>query len=313
MVQPGHGWGTQFETALSFDMTDRFSLGVGGRYSSFTTTSAETEFPVADVTGFVLGVAQPQKTSLQSYSGFLQASYRFGDLTAPDASKAAEAPVDWTGFYAGVALGSSFGRTDYDDPFPAALPHTDYADLGGVLGGGQIGVNYQMNRVVVGAEVAGALADIDGNNTCFGTYPVPILSGFDCGSQIDALASLTGRAGLAFDHALVYGKGGIAWDSQKDKLNSVSAVLLSTGELTEPLRSTSNNTGYTVGAGVEYALTSSWSAALEYNYYDFGKSDEFTTNLLPDLAGVDLAPHETSIHTASLHLNYRFGLPGAGN
>ncbi len=312
-IQTGHGWGTQFETALSYDMTERLSLGIGGRYSYFTTTSANSEVPVANpVTGVVEGFAQPQKASLQNYSGFLQASYRFGDLIASDSSTTAEAPVDWTGFYAGVALGSSFGGTDYDDPFSATLPHTDNADLGGVLGGGQIGVNYQMNRFVIGAEVSGALADIGGNNTCFGTYPVAILSGFDCGSQVDALASLTGRAGLAFDRALVYGKGGVAWNSQKDKFNTVAAVLLSTGNLVEPLSSKSNNTGFTLGAGVEYALPSNWSAALEYDYYNFGRSDAFTTDLLPDLAGVNLAPNNTAIHMASLRLNYKFGLSGGG-
>ncbi|MGD9503088.1 MAG: outer membrane beta-barrel protein, partial [Methyloceanibacter sp.] len=120
----GHGSGTQFEAALSYDMTDRFSLGIGGRYSSFATTSADTEFPVVDpVSGVVFGVTQPLKSSLQSYSGFLQASYRFGDLNARVAADEA-ATVNWTGIYAGVALGSAFGQTDYDDPFPGALPHT---------------------------------------------------------------------------------------------------------------------------------------------------------------------------------------------
>ena len=118
-------------------------------------------------------------------------------------------------------------------------------------------------------------------------------------TEIHALAAFTGRAGFAFNRALVYAKGGVAWDSRTDIFNTVAAgVLLGTpGAL---LNSKSSNWGYTVGAGVEYALISNWSAALEYNYYDFGKSTAFTTTIPPGLANVNLAPNNTTIHAMSL-------------
>ena len=185
------------------------------------------------------------------------------------------------------------------------MPGTDYADIGGALAGGQIGVNYQTGQFVLGAEISGAWANIQGDNTCFGSFPDPVLAGFNCGTQIHALAAFTGRAGFAFNRSLVYAKGGVAWDSQTDIFNTVAAgVLLGTpGAL---LNSKSSNWGYTVGAGVEYALISNWSAALEYNYYDFGKSTAFTTTIPPGLANVNLAPNNTTIHAMSLGLNYRF-------
>ncbi len=105
-----------------------------------------------------------------------------------------------------------------------------------------------------------------------------MIAGFNCGTRINALAAFTGRAGIAFNRALVYAKGGVAWDSQTDMFNNVGAMLFTLGIDGTPLTSKSSNWGYTVGAGVEYALISNWSAALEYNYYDFGKSAAFTTD-----------------------------------
>jgi hypothetical protein len=187
LVEPGHGWGTQFESILSYDVTDRFSLGIGGRYWYFTTTSADAQFPFTP--------PQPLKFYTQSYAGYLQASYKFGDLDpATMAAKArmytkapaAAAPVNWTGVYAGISLGSAVGRAKYNDPFPGAFPGTDFADLGGALAGGQIGVNYQTGQFVIGAEISGAWADIQGDNTCFSAFPDPLLAGFNCGTRINA-------------------------------------------------------------------------------------------------------------------------------
>ena len=306
-LDPGHGWGTQFETILSYDVTDRVSLGVGGRYWYFTTISSHSDFASL--------LLHPDKNSTHSYAGFLQGSYRFGDLDV--ATKAANAkiytkapviasPVNWTGVYAGVSLGSAVGRATYSDPFPGALPGTDFADIGGALAGGQVGVNYQTGKFVIGAEISGAWANIQGTNTCFTGYPDVVIAGFNCGTRINALAAFTGRAGIAFNSALVYAKGGVAWDNQTDMFNNVGAMLITTGTDGTPLESKSSNWGYTVGAGVEYALISNWSAALEYNYYDFGNSTAFTTTIPPGLTNVNLAPDDTVIHAMSLRLNYRF-------
>jgi opacity protein-like surface antigen len=307
LVEPGHGWGTQFEGVLSYDVTDRLSVGIGGRYWYFTTTSAYAQFPN------FLSVS-PLKFYTQSYAGYLQTSYKFGDLgEAPTSAYArmhTKAPpmaaaVNWTGVYAGISLGAAAGLAKYNDPFPGALPGTDYADIGGALAGGQIGVNYQTGQFVLGAEISGAWADIQGDNTCFSGFPDPVLAGFNCGTRINALAAFTGRAGVAFDRALVYAKGGVAVDHQTDMFNAVGAGNL-IGTPTALLNSNSSNWGYTVGAGVEYALVSNWSAALEYMYYDFGKSAAFTTTIPPGLANVNLAPNDTAIHSMSLRLNYRF-------
>jgi hypothetical protein len=79
-IENGNGWGAQLEAILSYMVTDKFSVGVGGRYWYFTTNSANTQFP---------GVASPSpmKFYAERYGGFLQASYKFDERDLPFAVK----------------------------------------------------------------------------------------------------------------------------------------------------------------------------------------------------------------------------------
>ena len=69
------GRGLQLESVLSYLVTDRFSVGVGGRYwAMWSTKDAITEFGGAPCPCQTL----PVKT--ERYGVFLQAAYRFGGL-----------------------------------------------------------------------------------------------------------------------------------------------------------------------------------------------------------------------------------------
>ena len=72
LVSPedGHGNGVQLELALSYAVTDQFSLGVGGRYWSMHTTTGETNF------GGTGGIV-PQKFAVEQAALMLQGSYKF--------------------------------------------------------------------------------------------------------------------------------------------------------------------------------------------------------------------------------------------
>src|SRR5262249_36552516 len=80
-------------------------------------------------------------------------------------------------------------------------------DTSGVVGGGQVGCNYQFApNWVIGIEGDGSAADIKGDATATilgitGTAHV----------RTDWIASVTGRVGWAADRWLVYAKGGAAW------------------------------------------------------------------------------------------------------
>ncbi|UGX92584.1 outer membrane beta-barrel protein [Bradyrhizobium barranii subsp. barranii] len=296
---PGHGWGTQFEAVLSYAVSDRFSVGVGGRYWFFTTDSAYSQFPG--------GSPQTTKFYSERYGGFLQASYKSGELDTAqakangiDKEPPPVMPTNWAGVYLGGTIGAGKGRSHYADPFPTPVSG-DYADLGGAMFGGQIGINYQTGSWVLGLEASGYWANVQGTNTCFGAFPSPQIAGFNCGSQIDALGALTGRVGYAFDRTLLYVKGGSAWDRQTNQFNTggISGTILTNGN---------TNWGWTVGGGLEYALLPNWSMALEYKYYDFGKSPVFTT---AGLGSVPLSPNSTTVQTVSLGVNYKLPILGA--
>ncbi|MFG1418970.1 outer membrane beta-barrel protein [Xanthobacter sp. V0B-10] len=300
-VESGSGWGAQIEAVLSYAVTDRLDVGLGGRYWFMTTDSASTQFP-----GTLF--RSPMTFYTERYGAFLQASYRFGDIppidgpAATSPENAAPAPVSWTGLYVGGALGGGKGRSTYASPFPPPVSG-DEADLGGALAGVAVGGDYQMGAFVFGVEATAAWADFVGTNTCFSTAEAGSQSGFDCGSRVNALGTVTGRLGYAFDRTLVYARGGFAWDRQRDLFNNYNFV----GQI---LRDNSTNTGWTLGAGVEYALLPNLSVGLEYKHLDFGGSSPFTTTAPPSLAGVNLAPDGLSLDTVALTVNYRFDAIG---
>lgn len=296
-MENGRGWGAQLEAVLSYAVTERLNVGLGGRYWYFTTDMASTPFPGG-------GSRSPLTFYSERYGAFLQASYRFGDIpplqgeAADLPAKAQPAPVSWTGLYAGGALGAGKAHTAYASPFAPPVSG-DAADLGGLTTALQIGGDYQMGAFVLGAEASGGWAHVAGTDTCFSTAPAGRNTGFNCGSRVNALGTVTGRLGYAFDRALVYARGGFAWDRQTDTFNTFSYNA-------RVLNHDSTNTGWTLGGGVEYALLPNLSVGLEYKHFDFGASSAFATGTPAPLAGVNLAPGSLRLDTVAMTVNYRF-------
>ena len=72
----GQGYnGFQTEAVLSYALTDRINVGVGARYWDFRAQRSSSQFPGA------LG-RSPEGISSSRTGGFLQASYKFGDVAA---------------------------------------------------------------------------------------------------------------------------------------------------------------------------------------------------------------------------------------
>jgi outer membrane immunogenic protein len=66
-----------------------------------------------------------------------------------------EPVYDWTGFYIGANLGYSWGRSADTSTLSAGGPPILFTDtvsshMNGVIGGGQLGYNWQMQKLVVG-------------------------------------------------------------------------------------------------------------------------------------------------------------------
>ena len=188
------------------------------------------------------------------------------------------APIyNWTGFYIGGHVGGAFVG---DDSIAAGV--TRSSD-GTFLGGVQAGADYQFApNWVVGIE--GQYSWLDNS-----TDPV-LVGGLLFSDKQKGIASVTGRLGYTWGPTLLYVKGGYAYTDYKTSLTNPA-----TGA---NVAISSSKDGYTVGAGLEYMFAQNWSGKLEYQYYDFGKT-EFT--------GASVKNDE---HSVKAGLNYRFNWGG---
>jgi opacity protein-like surface antigen len=296
-TEQGHGWGAQFEAIITYALTDQWSLGAGGRYWYFATTQAHTQFPG-------LTDSSPLKFYSERYGGFVQATYKFdgGGGRAAAASNlytAPHAPVTWTGFYAGGHLGAGFGRSSWSDPF-GPTPIGDQDLVGGALVGGQVGANYQTGVVVYGVEAAGSWADLNGTASCFVGNPNQGINGQECGTRVGALAFVTGRIGYANDRTLYYAKAGPAWGHSAFSLNFSGAA---PGQIAE---ATANRWGWTIGGGVEQALTREWSIVAEYKYVDLGSASIGFPTTPAVIAQVASEAINQRYQLLTLGMNYKF-------
>jgi outer membrane immunogenic protein len=210
----------------------------------------------------------------------------------------------WTGFYVGLNGGYIFDGGRSTVTGSPALLATGFAPTGGskTLGdgftiGGTLGYNYQ-----IGSFVAGLEADL--NYVDLGKKSTSVIGSLSTTLSQDAsyLGTVRGRLGVAFDRLLIYATGGLAYGDQ-DASTSISGL----GRTWAGSKSTTRF-GYTVGAGLEYAIDRNWSAKIEYLYYDLGKSDytspQITGAALPGVFGTTRAENKGNLVRAGI--NYRF-------
>jgi outer membrane immunogenic protein len=242
----------------------------------------------------------------------------------------APAPVptcdfSWTGFYLGANVGYGWGNADTRfDPLPDPVtffdlePQTHDAEPDGVIGGGQIGFNWELSKwFIIGAEADFQGSDIDGSRT---TSPVaditggiPVTETFSAIStheRIDWFGTFRGKIGFSpWCRLLVYGTGGLAYANVHYRGDDFFVFTGGTG-FTEPASRNSTEVGWTAGGGLEYALTRHWSIKAEYLYYDLGDhgatGNEFT------LTGAPAPPFgihynwETTGNIVRGGINYKF-------
>jgi outer membrane immunogenic protein len=128
--------------------------------------------------------------------------------------------------------------------------------------------------------------------------------GDPCTTKIDALGTITGRVGVAFDRALLYGKGGVAWAHASHTSGYTTDADPAWNYSAE---ASETRWGWTVGAGVEFALSSQLSAKVEYNYIDLGSSDVAFHYPPPNATAPAAANSDMTINVIKAGLNYRFG------
>jgi len=201
------------------------------------------------------------------------------DLSLAPIYKAPPAPAaspvyNWSGFYLGINGGGGWGHSYWQ-------ANATGIDLSGAQVGGTAGYNWQFGHAVLGLE-----GDADWSN--FKGTSNSALCPFGCTTSDTWLSTVRGRAGYAFGGVLPYVTGGLA----------VGDIRASTpGFATQ----SATNAGWTLGGGIEAALSQNWSAKVEYLYVDLGKFN----------CGVNCGGFTTdnvSFHTNLLRagLNYKF-------
>ena len=261
--------------------------------------------------------------------------------------KASVAPFSWTGFYGGVNLGYNWSNSSAksaglpvtilpDPDFDIVTPQRDILPLPnqgsarqGFIGGIQLGYNYQINQFVLGAE-----ADFMGTNTSksksssFTLIDPPDPASGDLGGQVTVgqinsvrqnwLGTVRARAGFAADRALIYATGGFAYG--KARVSSrvpVTSVDFSPEQdeqvpvnVTWAGAKTATRLGYTLGAGLEYAVTDNWILRAEYLYYNLGDVNVISQPSPTLVNGNVLNPSSTKVridgNMARLALSYKF-------
>jgi outer membrane immunogenic protein len=240
-------------------------------------------------------------------------------------------PLIWTGFYGGLNIGGGWNSNNpnnegsaYWDPnygFGAVEPFTGLNNVfflpnnnnqngtaGGVIGGAQVGYNFQFNpSIVVGVETDFQGSSIGGNGpgnynfypsplpspgtggTVFNDVLVPVAAINGSNLSLNWFGTVRGRAGWLFTPSLlVYGTAGFAY-------GGVSAW--GYGD---------TYTGWTAGGGLEWMFAPHWSAKIEYLYMDLsggGNNNGFGWNW-----GYNFHP-EINIVRAGVNYHFNWAAP----
>ncbi|CAN5546544.1 hypothetical protein BH11PSE4_BH11PSE4_00560 [soil metagenome] len=252
-------------------------------------------------------------------------SYKFGVPGAAPSLAYAKAPIaaaasSWAGFYLGVHGGYGWATDKFSTAVSlTGLPGESVGSIKstGWVGGGQVGHNWQFDRVVAGVELDFSGAGIDGSSSS-----PPLVGGSTTGfykfsERVKYLGTARGRLGwLPTGNVLLYGTAGLAWERlDNDQTQTTTNVGVTTTAFTS---SPVDRFGGGAGAGAESLLFgTNWLARIEYLHYDFGQnatavSGTFNFPPTPAISINSTAGHQT-IDVVRAGLSYKFGDPAAAS
>lgn len=190
---------------------------------------------------------------------------------APPPAYTPVSAYDWSGFYLGLQGG-------YDWNNAASGGFT--ADVDGFIGGVYGGYNWQF----AGPWVVGIDGSFNWSGASGSSAAAPIANS----AEVDWKGFIRGRLGYAVDRFLIYGTAGAA------VMDYNATAGAGSGSATP--------WGWTIGAGVEAAITQNVTARLDYAYQDYGT---FSVTGSGAFAGAGV-PVSVSSHTlmAGIALKY---------
>jgi outer membrane immunogenic protein len=178
-------------------------------------------------------------------AAFLMASVAgAADIEAPPA------PYEWGGLYVGLHAGYLWGDVNIDEE---GAPVATGGDIDGFVGGALAGFNFELDPLVLGIEADIGWADVDGDGGAAPPEP-------DYSYDLNWNAHVRGRAGFAFDRALIFVAGGLAYadlDIDQDLEERIGGSYW----------------GWSIGGGIDYAITDEIIGRIEYLHDEFDDKD----------------------------------------
>jgi outer membrane immunogenic protein len=197
--------------------------------------------------------------------------------------------MNWTGLYIGGNVGGAWSEVDW--PIVSFTGERFKNSDSGFIGGGQIGYNQQFGRIVLGVEATVSGADLSRD---FHSILVPNAS---FSADLNTIATVTGRFGVASNRWLLYGKAG--WAGAQVEFSGRNTA---TGD---GFKFDEWRNGWTTGVGLEYEVGHYISVGVEYSFIELGsETDNGLTRrfALP----VTLRDHDLQIQSVTARLNFQF-------
>ncbi|MDR3425342.1 MAG: outer membrane beta-barrel protein [Alphaproteobacteria bacterium] len=167
-------------------------------------------------------------------------------LLAAAPALAADPPYssgDWRGFYVGGFLGGAW--SDFRNDAGVTGPSGSDSSF---MGGGDIGNNWQLGRLVFGGE-----ADFAGLNNRSDSGDVRFHENW--------MSTIRGRAGFDMGRLLPYATAGLGLTDIESKISGVGS-----NDTVDP--------GVTIGGGLDARVSNHWFGRIEYLYVDVPKNSE---------------------------------------
>ena len=253
----------------------------------------------------------------------LGASANAADMRARPYVAAVVPYTTWTGCHVGGSVGTEWGRNSgYNatgasrgatnigvdlGAIPAGTPVVSGFSMDGFNGGFYAGCDYQVGAWVFGIE--GDWLTVNKEGQAFFNPGVTTTGGatFLTSNIISAkerwFATARGRLGYSVDKWLFYVTGGAAWMKIDSEYTASAAggVLVPNAAAFQSDR----RTGWTVGAGLDYALSYGWSIRSEYLFIAIPSYTTFTN---PTLGGATAFGFPTNLETRLYNHVWRSGL-----
>jgi outer membrane immunogenic protein len=197
--------------------------------------------------------------------------------------------ANWTGFYIGGNIGGAWSDVEWSNISLTGDRLNEGAS--GFIGGGQIGYNQQFGNIVLGVEATLSGADL---NRDFHSILFPAVS---FSADVNTIATVTGRFGVAGDQWLFYGKAG--WAGAQVEFSGRDDPAVSADRF-----SFDNwRNGWTAGLGLEYKVARNISFGVEYSFIELNSD---THNGVTRF-GVPftLRDHDLEIQSVTARLNFQ--------